>query len=381
MAVKGGLENEVYLGEQSEDIFPLRFSFRFLNTLWLCQTGVFWSRFPELPECKADNQEMEPSNTGIPVDGDFSKLPRVRNQIPIEQFWKFCDQFFKNISEEDFKWLDDRGDNIEAFKIPHLREHFHPTTDATMEIDLQPLAKRIMSALIHDNLIDVNMLDITKSNDPFGQFDTKLDTMIEDRTKIELFRLGMLNPDLVNDTGSIVPIFTPEVDYHPGDDEVSKELIRLQDQLLTQIENVHAMKQIVKKHAIGWMAWQEWSTIKEMLDKWIEQLYNKMNTKKKRFKSTPQLPPIPPFFLQTEEPNSIEKTFEKLIQRRRHWIDVVGKAIVASCLPANIPTPVSAQLFDPNDPGKKVLTAPTHAQVASHDNVNVTPAIPGSPTS
>ena len=39
------------------------------------------------------------------VEGDFSKTKPPPNQIPVAQFWSFCEQMLRPLTESDMKWL------------------------------------------------------------------------------------------------------------------------------------------------------------------------------------------------------------------------------------------------------------------------------------
>lgn len=39
------------------------------------------------------------------VSGDFSKTKPPPNQIPVAQFWSFCEQMLRPLTETDMKWL------------------------------------------------------------------------------------------------------------------------------------------------------------------------------------------------------------------------------------------------------------------------------------
>ena len=57
-----------------------------------------------------DNVGGAPSELqhGALAEGDYSKAKAPPNQIPIAQFWTFCEtNFFRNLQDEDFKFLDD----------------------------------------------------------------------------------------------------------------------------------------------------------------------------------------------------------------------------------------------------------------------------------
>ncbi|KAI8853367.1 hypothetical protein BC829DRAFT_382661 [Chytridium lagenaria] len=59
------------------------------------------------------------------VEGDYSKAKAPPNQIPITQFWSFCDQqFFRPLQDEDFAFLDSKGDEITPFIVPLLGRSF-----------------------------------------------------------------------------------------------------------------------------------------------------------------------------------------------------------------------------------------------------------------
>ncbi|TPX57742.1 hypothetical protein CcCBS67573_g09221 [Chytriomyces confervae] len=53
--------------------------------------------------------------------GDFSNAKAPANQIPISQFYSFVDsQFFRPLCDEDFAFLDQRGDDVIPYIIPLL---------------------------------------------------------------------------------------------------------------------------------------------------------------------------------------------------------------------------------------------------------------------
>jgi hypothetical protein len=42
------------------------------------------------------------------MEGDYSKAKAPPNQIPVAQFWTFCEgQYFRPLADEDFTFLDD----------------------------------------------------------------------------------------------------------------------------------------------------------------------------------------------------------------------------------------------------------------------------------
>ena len=42
------------------------------------------------------------------LEGDLSKIVKPASQIPINQFWGYADQYFRDLTEEDIRWLQDK---------------------------------------------------------------------------------------------------------------------------------------------------------------------------------------------------------------------------------------------------------------------------------
>ncbi|KAI9329244.1 histone acetyltransferases subunit 3-domain-containing protein [Zopfochytrium polystomum] len=72
------------------------------------------------------NETPEPEKKDeAPVNGDYSKAKAPPQQIPVAQFWSFCEsQYFRPLTDEDFAFLDSNGDDVTPFIAPPLGRHY-----------------------------------------------------------------------------------------------------------------------------------------------------------------------------------------------------------------------------------------------------------------
>lgn len=77
----------------------------------------------------ADSNAKDASTDGdfsnTTIEGDYSKAKAPANQIPISQFWSFCEnQHFRPLNDEDFAFLECAGDDVTPFICPPLGRHY-----------------------------------------------------------------------------------------------------------------------------------------------------------------------------------------------------------------------------------------------------------------
>ncbi|KAJ3091521.1 Transcriptional regulator [Quaeritorhiza haematococci] len=272
------------------------------------------------------------------VEGDLSKV-KVTNPVPFQQFNSFCDQFFRNVTEDDLRYLEDRGDEVTPFIMPPLGRHYTeqwaeedgalipsfdpPNEDQSgspsrgggsssgqlgpkeyEEIDdtvhvgdvfYGPLTERIICSLFDEGILDMAALaDGGSGSEPEdesnelravvakGRQRSRGDMMdLENRLRAELKHIGLIDED--------------EADWEIQDnDEISVEL-RARQQELRDLRTVNRFrKDRLLERAKSWMAWQEYNNLLDEINKQIELAYVKRFrvAKKKKAKASKESKPM-----------------------------------------------------------------------------------------
>ena len=268
-------------------------------------------------------QDLSYRLPGPPPTEDFSRA-KPTNQIAMSTFMTSIEPHFRHFTEEDLSFLREKGDSLAPYLIPaigdsrqHHANHDHEDgagdgengsnsfgskplkgpedlTDEvleTEEVSCGPLAERMLSALVQEDIIEANSEEAkdgatattngtnqappTANAQQWRINSVKADyAMFEERLKRELRYIGLL------DEGE-------EVNWSARqDDEISSTLRNLQKQLRKQSRVNASYKNRVEQKVIDQMAWQEYSTILDDLDKQVEQAYLKrtrtIKAKKKR---------------------------------------------------------------------------------------------------
>lgn len=310
---------------------------------------------------------------GIPPTDDFSKA-KAQNQTGHDAFLKAIEPYFRPFNEEDLTFLRQQGDNIAPYIIPPLGPDYlevwqndtempfngspapgpHPDIDNCMprgsadglrddqleSLDLVsagPLAERVLSALVEekapseekDQDKDGDTAETNGGGQSWRVAVSKADyASFEERLKGELKYIGLLtmSEDGIATVDDMINWNNRE------DDEISQELRKLQKQLRQQSLENSARKLILEKKVEEQLAYQEYATILDDLDKQVGDAFNKrtksIKAKKKRSiggagggssagaggavagKST-------------EKPG-IGDGAKAIIERRRRWIEKVG---------------------------------------------------------
>jgi hypothetical protein len=177
-----------------------------------------------------------PTILGVPLDGDFTKLPKPQNQIPYDQFWRHADQFWRPLTEEDLAWLQSPGEQMQVYAIPPLGRPYaqqwddedrllmsmsaDPTTARSLENSeyklendiivpgdavLGPFTERTLQALVQEDLLDTTSV-LSQASDaetlvqPMPEYAprTKQDLAdLEERIKVELQYIDLAPPSEV----------------------------------------------------------------------------------------------------------------------------------------------------------------------------------------
>ena len=294
------------------------------------------TRFPEV-----DLTDLGP---GDPPDADFSN-PKPFNQVAMNTFNSFIDPYFRPFSEEDLGFLRERGNRSTPYIIPALgipyaeawaaedglasplastngpRNPNAPKgnpdnlTDDILEKDdilsCGPLLSRVIAAIIPEELNpDVSMGDGDASSSsqtqvngestpqmvtastmpestqpgwkvPVGKSDYQT---LEERIQREMAYIGLLGPNTEPDWKS------------REDDDVSARLRMLQAQLREQAALNGARKARITQILKEQLAYQEYATILDDLDKQV--IKNSfLQASRKIPQEIPKMPVIPNIFL------------------------------------------------------------------------------------
>ncbi|KAI8915409.1 histone acetyltransferases subunit 3-domain-containing protein [Powellomyces hirtus] len=244
----------------------------------------------------AQTPELEDKLGQKSLEGDFTKAKVVQNQIPIQNFWSFVDQFYRPLTEEDLKFLEFEGDEVTPYVVPPLGRSYKEQwadeegkqfsdsgasanpfiASATQEYPdtgmlegnayIQPLSERIIASLMENRIIGTFTPPAPfppEETEEVVNFKASGDMMdLEHRMRNELRYIGLIDDD--------------EVDMNVDDqDEISSELRSLQSQLRSQTSVNRMRKRQLRDIATKWMGWQEYNGVLDDINKNIEQAYVK----------------------------------------------------------------------------------------------------------
>ncbi|KAI8807762.1 histone acetyltransferases subunit 3-domain-containing protein [Cladochytrium replicatum] len=262
---------------------------------------------------------------GTPMDGDLSKV-KVPTQIAVTAFWSFAEQYFRSVTEEDARFLEDHGDPVTPFIVPKLGKHYSMqwneedsaaaasaaaaaasvATGVSGEFaDEQgggdfgdedgaivretepyfgPLTERVIAAFVKEGVVG-HFFDSGGDGDAGGgsmlaaavakaKVRNKTEIAeLEERVRIELAHVGLIeNKENENDEAS------------HKEDEIWAELKAKQEELRERIGVNTARKTRLLGIAKTWMAVQEFNSVLEEQNKAIEAAYVRRFQKNKRKK-------------------------------------------------------------------------------------------------
>ncbi|RPB25255.1 hypothetical protein L211DRAFT_848121 [Terfezia boudieri ATCC MYA-4762] len=310
---------------------------------------------------KVDLSDLQ---AGDPPDMDFTNA-KPQNQVAHLTFTSYTEPFFRNFTEEDLAFLRERGDRTNCYIIPPLGPHYSATwaQDETPtfassappqlttgpgpkgdpseigdeilekeEISLGPLMSRILAGMVVEDSAyesnegtngETNNDDNTNKKDQSsattlpGHQDPSWKsshgkpnfTAIEEAMKRELKYFGLWEPNEQE----------PNWDEQQ-DDEVSARLRALQKELRKQSILNGARKARLTSMLSDQLAYQEYATILEDLDKQVEQAYTKRtrNFKPKKKKVVPNGAGVAQARL------GIGDQARTLMERRKRWKETIA---------------------------------------------------------
>jgi transcriptional adapter 3 len=330
---------------------------------------------------------------GIPPTDDFSKV-KAQNQVTHETFIKAIEPYFRPFSEDDLTFLRQqvclfihdhsayiKGDNIAPYIIPPLGPDYlevwqadadlpfhgspapgpHPDMDNCVPrgsaeglrddqldnmdlVSAGPLAERVLSALVEEKVTSEEKDASEKDADAVNSMDaaggggqswrvavSKADyASFEERLKGELKYIGLLT---MSEDGLANGTDDGAINWNNReDDEICQELRKLQIQLRQQSLENAARKMILEKKVEEQLAYQEYATILDDLDKQVGDAFNKrtksIKAKKKRSiggagggSSAGAGGSVAG---KTTEKPGIGDGAKAIIERRRRWVEKVG---------------------------------------------------------
>lgn len=333
---------------------------------------------------KSDLKDLLPGD--IP-DVDFSKT-KPSNQVQFATFQSFIENFYRPFTEDDLKFLKNKyilpeslandpnyDPNVTPYLIPVLGQlysqlwneeensgNYSPPpsyitkdsilpkssstelTDEALEyedISCGPLVSRLLSAVLKedssdnpngqtevddDNTIDSKATTALpdQQGKPLSSVNTDY-TTLEERLKRELKYIGIfmnLSNDGANDDDELEPDW-----LNPEDDEVSTELRRLQNELKTVSKRNNKRKKILQPLVENQLAWQQYNSILDDLEKQIDQTYVKrIKVPKNKKKKTGAVPPSLQAQLasQSAQQAAANSATKSLLDKRVRWINKIG---------------------------------------------------------
>ncbi|KAJ3328629.1 Transcriptional regulator [Blyttiomyces sp. JEL0837] len=330
-------------------------------------------------------------------DGDYSKAKAPPNQIPITQFWSFCEsQYFRALTDEDFIFLDDVGDDVTPFITPALGRHYldqwaeeeglifpqgegsepqlrrvdslakgagfglgpqgpkeYEEIDDTVyggDITMGSLTERILASLRSEGLklpgiesdgededVVVPTFRPASSNGVNGGSVGSSSISIGGggitRAARTTSDMMILEERLKNEIRHLGLVADDEVDWDPkDDDEISQELRQVQNELLEQMSENIRRKQILKDIASYYRGWEQYNSVLDALSKQIETDYVKRYKQNPKHKKRTKTA--------TTSHVVLDQTLDS-IEKRRNLIDNIG-----SLFPAERVTIPTVSIYD-----------------------------------
>ncbi|KAJ3327977.1 hypothetical protein HDU93_001729, partial [Gonapodya sp. JEL0774] len=336
--------------------------------------AAYIAAFPELPG---------PGEPGF--DGDYSRVPKPTNQTPTDQFWRFADQYLRNITDEDMKWLGSKGEDRSLYMIPPLGRPYRqqwdeddrqlrigaglPSTTSSIPpplgppqqvADLRPhlsnsardgtpvkeyvesndtvvdgdvylghFSERLMSALLQEGLMPAaSGVGSGGAEQPdegkADDGDRVLKGAGEGRSRADLVSL---EERLKWELREIGLIGDDDIDWSTTeDDAVCVQLRSLQRQLQERVQANHARKLRVLEVARRWKGYQEYREVLDQLDRMLEQAYIRRFRSAKK-KKTPLQPIRPLPTARPGVPQHDPDNVAEILKKRRKIMKELGERL------------------------------------------------------
>ncbi|KAI8910302.1 histone acetyltransferases subunit 3-domain-containing protein [Gorgonomyces haynaldii] len=283
--------------------------------------------------------ERSTPDVEVPLDGDYSKAKAPTNQIPIAQFWGYCEQYLRPLTEDDVNGLIQPPDDLAPFEIPALGVHFLKQWEEEdlrhvkyfeegvsnpgivlnreyMEMDgftfegdvpLGSVTERLISCFVRESVVpDINKL--RDEEEPTAN-PIKFIPHTRSRRDIEAFE-SKLQAELEH-----LGLYTRKTN-EPGKDDVSLQLLQKQEELRQIMEINQQRKRKLYEIASRHLAFQEYNSLLDEVNKNVEQAFTKRFPPSSKSKQKKR--PV------TEKPKIPELVVQALHNRKR-LINDVGK--------------------------------------------------------
>ncbi|KAF8474262.1 histone acetyltransferases subunit 3-domain-containing protein [Kalaharituber pfeilii] len=302
-----------------------------------------------------DLTELQPGTPRI-----WTSLPRSpRTKLPMPPFAAYIEPYFRNFTEEDLAFLRERGDRVNCYVMPPLGRHYSevwaedetqtPASAAPAqpknenqpkggpdsigddvlekdEVSLGPLMSRILAGMVvedsaneqngeangEDEKNQLSSSTLPGFQDPSWKLANNAKSnyaAFEEAMKREMRYIGLWEPNEEDPDWSA-----------QQDDEVSARLRVLQKELRKQSILNGARKTRLTEMLKDQLAYQEYATILEDLDKQVEQAYTKRtrNFKPKKKKVVPNGAGV------AQARMGIGDQARMIMERRKRWKEIIG---------------------------------------------------------
>jgi hypothetical protein len=226
---------------------------------------------PKFKKQKNDNSNSRSSKN---INLDEGGKPKIPNQVPITAFWSYVDGFFRKITDDDIRFLQNKEIPPEYFLIP-------PVENKNFKKKIS-FKDRLFSSFLEEKLYDPEVLSQDeKEEDASGQDQEVPIPDLEQRILAELQLAG-----LVTDLGS-----EDDDDEHTKqdreDDEICVEIRKLQAKLKEQATINGYRKTVLLERVVKQAIYQDFASVMDDIDKQFEFAFSKRVKNMKRKKKQP----------------------------------------------------------------------------------------------
>ncbi|CAG8613167.1 11346_t:CDS:2 [Paraglomus brasilianum] len=263
--------------------------------------------FQSISAAKNNPTTFKKRKRSTDVTNDDSPKLRQKEQTPIEQFYKYCESYWRPFKEEDRAFLETKSDSNELYIIPPLGRHYREVWTALLPqipndndvrneirnhdeqntseqlssqgLNCRQLVQRLMSTMVSDK-VNVDLEHVIPSTEkeinghlsPEGNGDNFECSISDSRLEEELRYLGVLNKD-------------EKIDWEAReDDAICAELRKTQEDCLKEdAQNTYRRQNLIKRF-IAAMAYQQCSDFMEELDNQVEECFVARFVKDKKIK-------------------------------------------------------------------------------------------------
>ncbi|KAK9766310.1 Transcriptional regulator, variant 2 [Basidiobolus ranarum] len=185
----------------------------------------------------ANEKKSETLNQPKKIEESTLQSIKVPNQVPIQTYWNYVEEYFREFTENDIQFLETKSERSEPFIIPPLGKHYlekwkdedqslsHKIEMSTLletknfdtfhvanvdlknwnEIQCPALTDRILTSLLNEKLVDLSDSDSEESrfDSPVGSPERHHELVdMDERLRRDFRYLGILNDE---DVGFFIP--------------------------------------------------------------------------------------------------------------------------------------------------------------------------------